>query len=167
MRYSRYSLSLFTLALCIILSACWRSEKKEGAESVGKLLVVNVLEPADFDDAHIKGSINVPLENLESAAAGWPKNTRVVVYCVNYMCTSSLDGVRKLGQLGFKDAVAYEGGIAEWKQKGFPVEGPATKGYLANVGQKTQTPSDVKIIEAEALKDEIEKAQKAGLLHEK
>lgn len=165
MRYARYSLPAAAVALSVLLSACWFGEKKkEEAGTTGKLLVVNVLGPKEYEDVHIKGSINVPLENLATAAQSWPKEVKVIVYCANYMCTASADAARTLTKQGFTDVLAYEGGVAEWKQKGFPVEGPAQQGYLASVGQKQQAPTDVKTIEAEALKEEIEKAEKNGTL---
>ncbi len=163
MRYNRYSLGFISVALCFVLSSCWHGTK-ESTDTAGKLVVVNVLSPDDYRDVHIKGSISVPLENLEDSAKNWSKDARIVFYCANYMCTSSSYAAKKLTDLGFKDVFAYEGGVAEWKQKGFPLEGPATKAYLENVGQKSEAQAGVKIIDAEALKNEIERAEKEGKL---
>lgn len=163
MQNVRYIPGLALIGLCLVLSGCWPGEKKK-ADAASKFVVVNVLGPSEHQDAHISGSINVPLENLEKISQEWPKDTRIVVYCGNYMCTASGHAAKTLTGLGFKDVLAYEGGVAEWKQKGFPVEGPAQAGYLATVGQKPSEHHDVRVIEAEALKEEIDQASKAGKL---
>jgi rhodanese-related sulfurtransferase len=163
MQNIRYLPGLMLIGLCLVLSGCWPGEKKQ-TDIANKLVVVNVLEPAEHQDAHIVGSINVPLENLEKVSQDWPKDTKIVIYCGNYMCTASAYAAKMLAGLGFKDVLAYEGGVAEWKQKGFPVEGPAQAGYLATVGQKASDHRDVRVIEAEALKEEIDRATKAGKL---
>ena len=81
------------------------------------------------------------------------------------MCSSSGEAARLLQKLGFENVFAYEGGTAEWHSKGYPLDGPAKASYLTKVGQRhTPTVADVKIINAEELKNEMERAQAAGLL---
>ena len=95
-----------------------------------QLLVINVLDPYLYEDCHIKNSINVPFEQLEAFAKELDRNTQLVLYCSNYLCTASIFGARLLRKMGFKNVWAYEGGMAEWHQKKMPIEGLAQQSYL-------------------------------------
>ena len=98
------------------------------------LVVVNVLDKALYDDCHIKGSISIPIDELEDRCEKeLAKDATVVVYCSNYMCSASGYGRQVLLDRGYKDVHAYEGGTAEWYQTKLPVEGACTQGYLARV----------------------------------
>ncbi len=165
MGYALYTFRLGVLACCVFLAGCWSKESEIPVSLTGKkLAVVNVLGEKEHQDAHIKGSINVPLTQLNEIAQSWPKNIRLVVYCANYQCTASSLAARQLAKMGFSDVVAYEGGTAEWYSKKYPLEGPSKESYLTKPGQAHSPAADIKVIDAEALKWEIEKADKAGLL---
>lgn len=122
--------------------------------------LVNVLDKQYFDDCHIKGAINVTMEELETYAhKNWDKETtEVVVHCANYMCTASAESARMLQNLGFKKVYAYEGGTAEWKQHGYPIAGPSTASYLKSFEKPNNyaPDSDVKIIEIDVLKEKFD-----------
>lgn len=126
------------------------------------LYVINVLDKALYDDCHIKGSIQVPFDKVTAFAARLPKETELVIYCSNYMCSASGDVARQLGQLGFKHVWAYEAGMAEWFVRGLPIEGKAQSGYLKKENKSlAEHDSTVSVITTELLK---EKMEKAGLL---
>lgn len=118
---------VFMVSVLAILPACWESkapEKKSG------LVVINVLDKELYEDCHIKGSINMPFESIGQCVDLVGKDAEIVVYCSNYMCATSEYASKKLQELGFRRVRIYEGGTAEWYQKGFPVEGPSTSSYL-------------------------------------
>ena len=114
--------------LLVTLSSCWKGgveKKKKG------VVVINVLDKEYFDDCHIKGSIHIPFVKVkEEVPKIADKDATVVLYCSNYMCSASGEAAKLLAKLGYKKAYAYEGGVAEWHQKGYPTEGPCKKGYL-------------------------------------
>ncbi len=102
--------------------------KEELASKVGSpwVVIVNVLEPQSYEKIHIKGSINVPRKELE--AGGWDKldfTKEIVVHCSNYECNASREAAKLLESKGM-DVYAYEGGIKEWAEAGFPTEGGMT-----------------------------------------
>jgi rhodanese-related sulfurtransferase len=118
-----------------------------------KLLVINVLDESMYKDCHIPGSINVPLEKVPEFVADLDKQTPIVVYCANYLCSASRHAWMQLNQLGFKHVWAYEGGVAEWKQKGYPTQGDCTQAYLkSDVRKSEQQESMIRQISAEELK---------------
>jgi len=108
-------------------------------------LVINVLDKQYYDDCHIKGSINIPLDQLESRAKELDKNQTIIVYCTSYSCSASRKAWHILNNMGFKDIYAYEGGMAEWYQMGFPIEGPAKKKYLMEPSLKPSEPEDPEV----------------------
>lgn len=95
-----------------------------------RLKVINALSPEMYNDAHIKGSINVPLAELKNFAEYTPKDTVVVVYCAHANCDVSARAWHILHELGFENLFAYEGGMKEWYEAGYPTEGPCEADYL-------------------------------------
>lgn len=96
--------------------------KKMDADSA--LIVVNVLGEEYYNKCHIKGSINVPLEQLQGIALeSWNKNDKIVVYCAHSGCPLSGNAFKLLDKLGFTHVCAFEGGIKEWCEKKYPVVG--------------------------------------------
>lgn len=144
-------LSALVVLMCMMAS-CGKSEQKN-------LYVVNVLDELLYNDAHIKGSIQVALTDLAQKAQSWRKDATIVTYCSNYACTASSYAARMLKKMGFEKVYAYEGGMAEWHQlqkddASFAVEGPAKEAYLQVVMEKPlEHPEDVTIITAQELRD--------------
>ena len=117
-----------------------------------KVLLINVLTEDMYEDCHIKGSISVPIDQLESYAQKLDKNQKIVVYCSSYACHASAKAWRLLDGMGFQNLWAYEGGMAEWYHAGFPFEGACQAPYLmAKVEKPAQEAKDVKKIEADEL----------------
>jgi len=95
-----------------------------------RLKVLNVLSPEYYNDAHIKNSRNVPLDELKDFAEHTPKDTYIVVYCAHKHCDVSARAWHILHELGFENLFAYEGGMREWYEAGYPTEGPCALPYL-------------------------------------
>lgn len=122
----------FSILLLGMLPACFNTPEKPVLKT--GLIVVNVLDKSAYDDCHIKGSINVPFEQFEEHAKQWdPAQSDVIVYCSNYMCSSSEYAYHQLKRMGFQSIAVYPGGTAEWYQKGFPVNGVCENSYLKQV----------------------------------
>ena len=90
-------------------------------EAREEILLVNVLSAQNFKEAHIPGSINIPLEEtdfetqVEEAVDG--KDKKIIVYCAGFECNASRKAAEKLEHAGFSNVMAYEGGIKEWQKK--------------------------------------------------
>lgn len=155
--------SLLAVAL-FSLAGCFKGETEAKPAASGEVSaaqavkVINILDKALYDDAHIEGSINIPYETLEKESAGWNKAEPIVVYCANYKCTASSVTARMLTNAGFTNVRAYEGGMAEWYQlskndPAYKVAGPAKEDYLAmSVTKPAHEPEGIKVISAEELK---------------
>ena len=95
-----------------------------------QLVIINVLDKAEFDDCHIQGSINIPFDEFENKVASLSKYNHYVLYCADYACMSSAFCVKLLKDAGIEHVWEYDGGIVEWYQKGYPIEGAAHEEYL-------------------------------------
>lgn len=99
-------------------------ELKQKLDSKRSFQFWNVLTDEYFKGEIIPGSRRVPLDQVgnEVRQSGLDKNAEIVVYCAGPKCPQSRFAEEKLTKLGFANAVAYEGGIEEWKSSGFASE---------------------------------------------
>lgn len=104
------------------------------------LAVINVLDNKSYTDCRIQNSINIHLDQLEQEVKEWNRKKPLVVYCANYLCPMSRLAWQKLNRMGFKNVWAYEGGIVEWFQMGFPVQGECKLEYLSKPTSKPAVP---------------------------
>jgi rhodanese-related sulfurtransferase len=150
----QYRTSLIVASLCalgMLIPACWNSGKEPA------MRVINVLSNELYKDAHITGSVHVPFENVEQQAAKWNKKIPVVVYCSNYACSASSSATRALIRMGFHDVHAYEGGMAEWYQLGYPTMGKVEQAYLQHKMEKPDQ-HDEHEIDAVQLREQMKTA---------
>lgn len=117
--------------------------------------VINVLDKETFDDCHIKGSINIPFDDLEKEISHFDKNDTIILYCTDYQCTASKYGVEMFKEAGFKNVYAYEAGMNEWYQQGLPVVGACKADYLKHKNEKIEIIEDNEIITTQNLKEKI------------
>ncbi len=84
-----------------------------------------VLNEWAFNAMHIPGSINISSEKdwIQMLNQG----DEIVDYCSNDKCTASLIAYEILVQKGFKNVSRYVGGLTEWKDAGYPLEGEMVK----------------------------------------
>lgn len=68
-----------------------------------------------FENMHLPGSVNIPLEELsDRASAELDPDAPVVVYCSSVQCNLSPQAADLLDRLGFDTVYDYERGLAEW-----------------------------------------------------
>lgn len=81
-------------------------------------ILVNVLSRDDFNQRHIRTSVNIPVgredfaEQVEAVAGG--KQRETVVYCASFDCDASEKAAKKLEAAGFEHVFDYEGGTQDW-----------------------------------------------------
>jgi rhodanese-related sulfurtransferase len=148
-----------SIAALTLLSSCrWFAPTKK---EVPALVIVNVLDKKYFDDCRIAGSINISMDDIEQYALdNWDKQkTQIITYCGNYKCLASGEAAVMLKKLGFQKVWAYEGGTAEWKHLGYPIEGQCVaSGFLNDYGEPEGYVVNPKIpaITAEKLKKKFD-----------
>jgi rhodanese-related sulfurtransferase len=88
-------------------------------------LVVDALGHDAFDESHLPGAINVPVDDefdLHIQEAVPDKDQEVIVYCMNRDCDASTRAAERMERLGYQHVFEYEGGKRDWEQAGMPVE---------------------------------------------
>jgi len=98
-----------------------KEELSKKLQNKSPIQVVNVLAPEYYTMGVIKGSIKIPLDQLDKRFNELDKSKETVTYCANTTCTASRMAAEKLDALGF-NVRAYEGGAKEWKEAGLPIE---------------------------------------------
>lgn len=79
----------------------------------------------DYKLGHIKGAINIPLNEYDaykSVITPLPKDRLIVVYCDGAECNSSIELSSKLFLEGYSNVKIFFGGWREWESAQFPVE---------------------------------------------
>lgn len=104
-----------------------RKEELIGLIDDDGYVIVDVLGKGSYEKEHIKNSVSAPLELLEKGEISIPRGKKIVTYCASYTCSASSRAVQILRNSGY-DAVAYEGGIDEWKKAGLSMEGNGVSG---------------------------------------
>jgi len=102
-------------------------QSSEHAQS-NESFVVDVRTPAEYNEVHVEGALNVPLgilygsaTKIAELAAGRP---------VTLVCRTGKraeEGRKLLAKAGVRDAHCMEGGIEAWVSRGNPVKRSGTK----------------------------------------
>lgn len=90
----------------------------------GDGLVLDVRTAADFDgvQGHIRGAVNVPLEQLAERLAPLGDDPECPIAIVCRTDRRSAKAALLLAQRGFADARVVRGGMTAWLARGWPVE---------------------------------------------
>ena len=102
-----------------------REELKALLESGGDFKLVNCLEAWMFRAKRIPGSIH--FESFKPTLHSLDPKTAIVVYCSNPGCTASELVYQHLIDHGFIYTRRYAGGVADWEDAGYPLEGDRVK----------------------------------------
>ena len=85
--------------------------------------LVEVSNPEHFQQGHIKGASNIPLNLLElTAGQQFKKFQQMVLYTRDANSSVGTVAARMLQKLGFSNMLVLKGGKEAWKNAGFPLE---------------------------------------------
>ena len=87
----------------------------------GLVTVLDVRPAEEFAAGHVRGAVNIPVQELEKRIKELPKRREVIAYCRGPYCLMSYDAVALLRKKGLK-ARRLEAGLPEWRLGGLPVE---------------------------------------------
>lgn len=83
----------------------------------GAVVLLDVRSDNEFSQAHLPGSINIPIEQLEQRVDELSKNADVVAYCKGQYCVLTTEAVNILRASG-RNARPLAGGVSEWRAAG-------------------------------------------------
>jgi rhodanese-related sulfurtransferase len=100
-----------------------REALKARMDAKEDFVLVDVLSPDSYRQAHLPGAVNIPFSDIEGEAQSrLPRGKDIIVYCASFQCHASPEAARKLEEIGFARVIDYEGGLADWRDAGYPVE---------------------------------------------
>lgn len=107
------------------------NEVKQRLDRGENFHLINVLSEDHYREKRIPGSVNVPLAadsflQRVGRMVG-DKSASVVVYCAGEGCNASPKAAQELERAGFEDVGDFEGGVKEWEQAGYRLEGDAVE----------------------------------------
>ncbi|MDZ5472277.1 rhodanese-like domain-containing protein [Bacillus sp. 31A1R] len=88
------------------------AEKLEQEANSKNVVFIDVREPSEYEEGHIKGMINVPLSTLSTNTEMLPKDSQIVIICRSG--NRSMQAAKILEELGYNNIVNVDGGIMSW-----------------------------------------------------
>ncbi len=98
-----------------------RTELKGKLDRGDDFKLVMVLSDWAFRAKHIPGSLNINTPAAATELLGF--EDEIVVYCSDKACVASRLAIQLMVEDGYKNVSRYEGGLADWEEAGFPLEG--------------------------------------------
>lgn len=74
---------------------------------------IDVRTKKEFENRHIKGAKNIPLNHLKKRITEIPKDVKIIVVCQSG--ARSARGTMQLLKSGFKNVYSLKGGMLAWK----------------------------------------------------
>jgi len=84
------------------------------------LLIIDLRNPENFKNEHIKGAINIPLSELEARRKEIPIGKNIVLYDKDGLW--AFQGAVKLSDLGFFNVLYLSDGFDAWQAKNYSME---------------------------------------------
>ncbi len=91
-----------------------------GDKSPVPFMLLDVRSKEEYAEGHIAGATLIPVQELTKRLGEVPHGKRVYVYC--HSGNRSAKASKLLAEHGFKNIENVKGGIAAWKDAGYPVE---------------------------------------------
>jgi rhodanese-related sulfurtransferase len=98
-----------------------REELKTKLDNGESIKLVMALNRWAFDAKHILGSLH--FDDPDDLYSALHKDEEIIVYCSNVDCLSSVALYRALVSRGYRKVRRYAGGLLDWEEAGFPLEG--------------------------------------------
>jgi rhodanese-related sulfurtransferase len=102
-----------------------REELKQKLDRKENFRLVMALADWAYEAKHIPGSIH--FATMKEAIQSLNKNDEIVVYCSDENCIASTALGQLLEHNGYSHVLHYKGGLRDWEQAGYPLEGTWVK----------------------------------------
>ncbi|MFQ5796781.1 MAG: rhodanese-like domain-containing protein [Candidatus Bipolaricaulia bacterium] len=103
-----------------------REELKQKLDRGDDFNLVMVLNEWAYRAKHIPGSLNISKPEL--ALEQFDPDDEIVVYCSGESCVASIAAYQILKDHGYKNVRRYAGGLPDWEEAGYPLEGEMVLG---------------------------------------
>ena len=111
----------------LVMRQITRTELKTKIDRWENWKLVFTLGEWQYRSMHIPGSLNLPCSPSLFASADalrdLDRDDEIVVYCSNEACFASISVYHLLEKRGFRNVSRYAGGLQDWQQADYPLEG--------------------------------------------
>jgi rhodanese-related sulfurtransferase/biotin operon repressor len=90
----------------------------------GKALLLDVRPKQEFEAGHLRGAVNIPIEELADRMSELTRDRQIITYCRGEYCLFADEAAELLRANGY-DVVRLEGGWPEWQSEGRPTSAAA------------------------------------------
>jgi rhodanese-related sulfurtransferase len=104
-----------------------REAFKEKLDNGEDIKLIFALGTWQYRAKHIPGSLH--FDDLEEALQALDQDDEIIVYCSNPACPASISAYHFLMNHGYKNVRRYAGGLLEWEDAGYPLEGESVIVY--------------------------------------
>lgn len=91
------------------------------------VVLIDVLSNESFEDRHIPGAINLPVDEPDFEALIKEKvpdkQAKLIVYCSDEECKASPRAAKTLEELDYENVMHFSGGLAGWRRAGYELTG--------------------------------------------
>ncbi len=103
------------LAIVFLLTACGSKYKTIDTNKALELIndgatIIDVRTREEYDEGHIKGAINIPIDEIENVE--FDKDVTLIVYCASGI--RSIKAADKLVDMGYTSLYNLDGGLLNW-----------------------------------------------------
>ena len=103
-----------------------REELKKKLDKGEDFKLVFVLGEWHYRAKHIPGSLHI--DTPERGIELLNRSDEIIVYCSNVRCAASIYAYNLLVRNGYKNVRRYAGGLEDWEDAGYPLEGEMVGG---------------------------------------
>ncbi len=128
--------------LTLLLLSCWITSGTAGAAEDGQVkiiateelktilatadaqyLVIDARNPAEYQEVHIQGAINIPANKFKEFQHLLPqdKTVQLIFYCNGVKCGKSNRAAKSAREEGYTNILIYAEGMPVWEEKGLPI----------------------------------------------
>ena len=85
-----------------------------------QVVVIDVRPESEYRAGHVKGAINIPLDDLSRQLPRLPRDHEIIAYCRGPYCLLAFEAVQALREHGYR-ARRLQEGFPEWKARHLPL----------------------------------------------
>ena len=116
--------ALFAVAVSLCFAAGPVDLKSAQAKALlagnSRVLVLDVRTPEEYQQAHMRGALLIPVGELSKRVQEVPKDRPLLVYCA--VGSRSVAAVNFLASKGYRELYNMSDGLVGWYRSGFPIE---------------------------------------------
>ena len=94
-------------------------QAKQLIEEKSNLVILDVRTVSEYDDSHIEGALNIPVQEIEGRLDELAKNDEILVYCRTG--NRSFTAIEIMNAEGFTKIYHMNHGITAWIDADYPV----------------------------------------------